>query len=139
MDNINIEKCGAFIENKKNKNKRWIFWSTATNEVLKKYLPARKFLQRNTRALFIGRQVNNGALTTRSVERIIKFCCEGAGIKNIVPHSFRHGLAHNVLEKGGNIADIQKMLGHRSPLSSMKYLQYSDIEHERRAKMFLAN
>jgi len=137
MDDINLEKCAALIDNKKNKNKRWIYWSFATNQILLKYLPVREHMKRNTRALFVGREIDDKAITTRSVERIVKMCCEGAGIKNIVPHSFRHGTAHNILERGGTVADVQKTLGHQSPLSSMKYLQYSDREHEMRAKKFL--
>ncbi len=137
IDDINLNKCGSIIQNKKNKDVRWIYWSQKTNEMIQKYLPAREYLKRGTRALFVGSQMNDKAISTRQVERIIKACCEKAGVSNIVPHSFRHGLAHNVLEKGGNVADVQKMLGHRSPLSSMKYLQYSDREHAKRAKRFL--
>jgi site-specific recombinase XerD len=88
--------------------------------------------------LFVGNQADK-AISTRSVERIVKSCCKIAGVSNIVPHSFRHGTAHNILERGGTVADVQKTLGHRSPLSSMKYLQYSDREHERRSKMFFLN
>jgi site-specific recombinase XerD len=137
IGDINLEKGGAFIANKKNKNYRWIYWSDTTNELFKKYLPIREHLNRETQALFISRDIHQKGISARTVQRIVKTCCAGAGLDNIVPHSFRHGLAHNVLEKGGNVADVQKMLGHRSPLSSMKYLQYSDIEHERRAKRFL--
>lgn len=137
IDDVNLEKCGALIDNKKNKNKRWIYWSFTTNQILLEYLPIRKQMNRNTRALFLGRKIYDKAITTRSVERMVRMCCEGAGIKNIVPHSFRHGTAHNILERGGTVADVQKTLGHQSALSSMKYLQYSDKEHERRAKKFL--
>lgn len=139
IENVNLDKCGTLIENKKNMDKRWIFWSTSTNELLKKYLPIREQFKRNTRALFIGLKKSDKAITTRSVERIVKMCCQKAGVTNIVPHSFRHGKAHYILENGGTVADVQKTLGHRSPISSMKYLQFSDLEHERRAKMFLAN
>lgn len=137
IDKINLEKSGAHIETKKNVDKRWIYWSTQTNELLKKYLPIRLNLKRDTNALFVNNLINGKAITTRSVERTVKTCCERAGLTNIVPHSFRHGKAHIILEKGGTVADVQKILGHRSPLSSMKYLQYSDVEHQRRAKIFL--
>ena len=139
LDNIDLNKSGAYIENKKNQNKRWIYWSRTTNEILKIYLQKRGLLTQKTNALFFAQQPTKNAnpITTRSIERIVKRCCVGAGVKGIVPYSFRHGMAHNVLEKGGTVADIQKMLGHKSSLSSMKYLQLSDIEHERRAKMFL--
>ncbi len=136
IENINFNKSGTLIENKKNMDRRWIYWSSKTNELIAKYLPAREHLNYQTGALFVGFQ-NKKAITTRSIERIVKICCEKAGVKNVVPHSFRHGTAHNILEKGGTVADVQKTLGHRSPLSSMKYLQYSDREHERRVKMFL--
>jgi len=137
IDKIDLNVCGSLIENRKNRDKRWIYWSNRTNELLKKFLPVREHLKRDTRVLFVGNCINGKGISTRSVQRIIKTCCERAGVKNVVPHSFRHGTAHNILEKGGNVADVQKTLGHRSPISSMKYLQYSDKEHQRRAKMFL--
>lgn len=137
IDKINLEKSGAHIETKKNTDKRWIYWSSQTNELLKKYLPIRLHLKRDTNALFVNNLINGKGITKRTVERTVKTCCERAGIQNIVPHSFRHGKAHIILEKGGTVADVQKILGHRSPLSSMKYLQYSDVEHQRRAKIFL--
>ena len=137
IENIDLNICGALIETKKNTDKRWIYWSNQTNELLKKYLPLREKVKRGTRALFVSELINCQGITTRTVERIVKKCCKKAGVVNVVPHSFRHGTAHNILEKGGTVADVQKTLGHRSPLSSMKYLQYSDNEHRRRAKMFL--
>jgi site-specific recombinase XerD len=139
IDNINLEKCGAIIDNKKNVNKRWIYWSSSTNELLKRYLPLKEYLNLESGTLFINvkKKITSRVLTRRNVREIIAMCCKKAGIDHIVPHSFRHGKAHNILENGGNVADVQKTLGHLSPLSSMKYLQYSDKEHERRSKMFL--
>jgi site-specific recombinase XerD len=136
IDSLDLNVCGTLIENRKNKDNRWIYWSAQTNDLLRKFLPIREHLKRGTRALFVGCFINDQGITTRTVERIVRDWCKKAGIKNVVPHSFRHGKAHYILEKGGTIADVQKTLGHKSPISSMKYLQYSDKEHQRRSKMF---
>lgn len=137
IDSINLKKSGALIKNKKNLQVRWIYWSEETNLLIEQYLPVREQLNRSTRALFLNSTKQRGAISRRSVERLVKACCKIAEVRNVVPHSFRHGMAHNILEKGGNVADVQKVLGHRSPISSMKYLQYTDKEHERRIKNFL--
>ena len=55
------------------------------------------------------------------------------GIKSrIVPHQFRHTFATEMLRAGVSLPVLMKILGHRSPNMTMRYLEVSllDVEHE---------
>lgn len=138
LSNIDHLKKSAIINTKKNGKQRQIFWSDETNRHLINFIAMRLCLNQAS-ALFIGRvgRSYSHRITSRSVQRAIKELCERAGIQNkITPHSFRHGRAHRILERGGTVADVSQILGHSDPSSSFTYLQWNNKELERRAKMF---
>jgi len=41
--------------------------------------------------------------------------------KKITPHSLRHSYATHLIEAGVDLLEVQKILGHRSILSTAKY------------------
>ena len=41
--------------------------------------------------------------------------------KKITPHSFRHSYATHLIEAGVDLLEVQKILGHRSILTTAKY------------------
>ena len=70
--------------------------------------------------LFPGRQ---GALTTRSVQEIVKRAGKKARIKKHVhPHIFRHSFATHLLEQGNDIISVQVLLGHSEARTTINYL-----------------
>ena len=64
------------------------------------------------------------SLAPRTVQRYVKKIAQDAGIdKPITPHKFRHSFATLLLiEADANLKDIQELLGHESPETSMIYL-----------------
>ena len=57
--------------------------------------------------------------------------------KHITPHSFRHGKAHHVLNNGGHIEDVQKILRHRNLESSLHYIQLNPSKYMQLAAKYL--
>jgi integrase len=56
-----------------------------------------------------------------------------AGITTrIVPHQFRHSFASEMLRAGVSLPVLMKLLGHKSPNMTMRYLEVSlaDVQHE---------
>jgi integrase/recombinase XerD len=144
VSQIDASKPSAVIATKKTANMRTIVWSEKTHQLLLKYMPIRIELYKHNKAspLFVGQSYTrswNTRLTTRSVERIIKYYAMKAGIiERITPHSFRHGWAHKRRDQNAPLSFIQRGLGHVNPISTFIYEQYSDTDFERNAKTYFS-
>jgi integrase/recombinase XerD len=65
-------------------------------------------------------------LTTRTIQRDIKILGARAGItKHVTPHKLRHSFATHMLQNGGNVVAIQKLLGHTSLNTTQIYTHYN--------------
>lgn len=65
-------------------------------------------------------------LTPRTVQRDVKVLARRAGInKNVTPHKLRHSFATHMLQNGGNVVAIQKLLGHASLNTTQIYTHYN--------------
>lgn len=140
IDFRNLDHGSASIPTRKTNEFRNIYWSEETDKLLfEKYIPIRICLDYHEDALFVSRfgEEARGRLQTKTVQRSIKKLCNELGIEGITAHSFRHGKAHSMLEKGAPLSDIASILGHKNLNSTMKYLSLSNSEMEKRAKKYL--
>ena len=65
----------------------------------------------------------------RSLEKIIKTAAKKAGInKNVHPHTLRHSYATHLIDNGYAVTDVQAMLGHKSPETSLVYVHSSNAK-----------
>ena len=62
------------------------------------------------------------ALTRQGVWLILKQYVERAGIDSAVtPHSLRHAFAAHRLQEGSSVRDVQRLLGHANPSTTLMY------------------
>jgi len=135
----NSELCGIRLEDihagaqallirGKGKKERFVPFGGASAQALKPYLLARRKVlegkRRDTQALFIN--TRGGALTTRSVGRIIKRIAVARGLSpDVHPHTLRHAFGTHMLEEGADLRAIQELLGHERLATTQRYTQLS--------------
>ena len=106
---------------------RVVFLSPSAKEAVKAYVQARKDMGE---ALFVniakGRE-RGERLTSRSIERVIKYYAIKAGItKKVTPHVLRHSFATDLLSNGADIRSVQQLLGHASINTTQIYTHITD-------------
>ncbi len=90
-------------------------------------------------SLFLSAQTTvhgDGRLQAKAVNDIWNRMCEMAGVKGKTPHSARHAMGRHIIDKTGNVAAVQRQLGHKNPAYSMQYSRITadeldDIINER--------
>ena len=127
-DSINL-KSGEFSVRGKGDKIRLVFLSETAKEALKNYLGKREDVDE---ALFIRNAKNfnkqdNLRLTSRSVERLIKYYAAKAGLsKKVTPHTLRHSFATDLLMNGADIRSVQALLGHSNITTTQIYTHITD-------------
>ncbi len=82
-------------------------------------------------SLFLAAKTNgrgNGTLTHRVINTIWNEVCQAAGIEGKTPHSARHAMGRIIIEKTGNVAAVQRQLGHSNAKYSMQYARITGDE-----------
>ncbi len=122
-------KSGEFAVRGKGDKVRLVFLSETAKTALKNYLQKRQDVDE---ALFI-RNIKNPAkfdnlrLTSRSVERLIKYYAAKAGLsKKVTPHTLRHSFATDLLMNGADIRSVQALLGHSNITTTQIYTHITD-------------
>jgi site-specific recombinase XerD len=66
-------------------------------------------------------KLGKGPLTTQSVYRILNRRASQAGIDALSPHDVRRSTATHLLERGVDLAVVQRMLGHKQLATTVIY------------------
>ena len=67
-------------------------------------------------------KVWGGGLSQNVVWYVVRTCCERAGLEHIAPHDLRRTCAKLCHDRGGEIEQIQFLLGHASVQTTERYL-----------------
>jgi site-specific recombinase XerD len=137
---IDIETGQTTVRGKGEKV-RVVFLSDSAKAALQNYLDKRVDV---SNFMFIGHGTVGGpapkgradsgsddfaALTSRSVERIVKKYAINSGIsKKVTPHVLRHSFATTLLGNGADLRAVQRMLGHANIATTQIYTHVTDKE-----------
>lgn len=126
-DQINLERDEFTVRGKGDKT-RVAFLSNQARHALRQYLDIRKdesphlFVRHDRAAPSFASAKEVGAITPRSIERLVKYYAVMAGIpKNVSPHTLRHSFATDLLMNGADLRSVQAMLGHSSITTTQIY------------------
>ena len=131
---IDLDDGTASIYRAKGGKSRTVHFDAETARVLTTYWQARGDEARGSGTLpaFSGRDrlgVPGKAISPRTVEHIVAELCNEIGIESdITPHSFRHGLATELVRRRVRESTVQTILGHASPQTTRIYVHKSAMD-----------
>jgi site-specific recombinase XerD len=125
-DSLDLKR-DEFTVRGKGEKVRVVFLSPVAKEAIKTYLDKRGDVHE---ALFVGLKCSKddqGRLTARQIERLVKRYSVEAGItKKVTPHTIRHSFATDLLQNGADIRSVQLMLGHSNISTTQVYTHITD-------------
>jgi len=146
VGDLQLDKMKAIIRTEKSKGRRpirEIFWTADTHGNILRWLKKRDHLKdimqfRDSDALFpsVNNQKAGQRLTVKGVGEMLRRYSNKAKIPYMNAHSFRHHMGHDIIKKGGSTADVMNILGHASVQSTTVYTMMTDVELEKRYRVF---
>lgn len=125
------ENGRLLIRHGKGNKQRAVFLGDAAQRVLWRYMMSRDRIKPND-PLFVTRSIK--PLSRSYVMHLVQRIGNNAGVNNAHPHRFRHTFAIQFLRNGGNIFELQRILGHAELDTVNIYLQFAEVDIERAQK-----
>jgi len=120
LEDVEIKERSGWVLIRRGKGlkERKVPLSKEARQILSEYMKKRPDAKG---PLFLSRTLH--ALSVRDVERIVAEAAKRAGLKKrVTPHTLRHTFATRFLQKGGDIATLQSLLGHEHLSTTGRYL-----------------
>lgn len=124
-DQMNLQRQEFSVRGKGDKI-RIVFISDTAKKSIENYIAKRQDIDPALFIRFSKKKVSENQqtkrLTSRSIQRIVKYYAAKAGIvKDVHPHTLRHSFATDLLSNGADIRSVQTMLGHSSITTTQIY------------------
>ena len=131
VKDVDLSERIAYVRYGKGGKQRKAYFSQDAADAIRHYWVERSYANKND-PIFCrhdkGAGAKHAAITTATVRNVIDDVCKLAGIEagHFTPHYFRHAFAIEALRKTGNLALVQDLLGHESPVSTRIYAKIAD-------------
>lgn len=131
-EDVSLDNRTVVLFGKGNKY-RTSFLNARAELVLRKYLHQRK---EDCPSLIVTNRKPCRPMSKESIEKIIRTIGERAKLeRNLTPHVLRHTFATNLLRRGASLEDVQRLLGHTDPSTTLIYAKIDTsalrYDHER--------
>jgi site-specific recombinase XerD len=138
----NREEGVLRIDGQKTGRERQVTVPALTWRCLEAYWPQRQNLLEQTgrldeAALFVNQE--GGRLHPRSISQGLRTLARRCGLERITAHQFRHSCASDLLEGGVGLPQIQRMLGHQTITTTVRYLHVADPQRHEAVKLHPIN
>jgi site-specific recombinase XerD len=137
------ELCGLCVEDAergtgelrvvgKGNKERTALLATRARRVLSRYVEFERAGAGSGEPLFVGvgGKTPGGPLTPRGVRQILAAAGRAAGIEGVrcSPHTLRHTFAVNYLRGGGNVFELQQLMGHSDLETLSRYVKLAQVD-----------
>ena len=128
--NVDLKNKTIALYRSKVKNESTLQMTSRVHEVL-----TRRFKNKTANQKFIFESVE-GSARKYSPGAFVR-ACKRCGIEGITLHSLRHTFASRVVQAGLSLVEIQNLLGHASPITSLRYAHLAPNQAASKAVMVL--
>lgn len=128
VGDVDFSKMEVKVIGKGNKE-RIVYMTEKCTMYLQEYLESRRGRQE---ALFSSSRAPHRRLGKNGIEKALKKLGERAKVSNVHPHRYRRTMATDLINRGCNIQDVQKLLGHVS-ISTTQIYYVSDQQYVKMA------
>ena len=124
IEDLKINEGYGFVRSGKGRKDRIFVIAESLKNNLRKQIGKKKFNEYD----YLFRSNRGGKYSVKSLQTIVKKAAKSAKLENwkgVHCHTLRHSFATHLLEQGSCVSDVQAMLGHKSPETSLGYLHSS--------------
>lgn len=125
------QALGAVTILGKGNKPRTVYLGTAARRAIWRYLEAERSAAAPYEPLLLAQ--GKGAMAAAGVAAMMERLGRGAGISGVrcSPHTLRHTFAITFLRNGGNVIELQRLLGHESLEMTRRYLELAEVDLSR--------
>lgn len=122
----------------KGNKERIVYLNPKARYHLQKYLDECECLENECEHLFSTERRPYRQLKNKSIQDIIEKIAKRTNIqKKVTPHVFRHTMATLAMENGIELGDLQQLLGHENPGTTLRYAAVSEERKHNAHKKFV--
>lgn len=125
-ENINLDNRSILLTKTKANGQRYVYFSTSTKKLLKKYL--QKTIKLNVKWLFYNSKTLNKMEGT-SIESMFYRIRKKYNFDKLSPHRLRHTLSSRIYENGADLVFIQLILGHTNLETTKRYIHTDNLHN----------
>ena len=118
IKDLRLENNYGYVRNGKGGKDRLIVLSKNLINPIKRLIKIENLKEKD----FLFKSNRGGKYNLRSIQKIVKNASKNAKLrKTISPHTLRHSFATHLIENGYDVQNVQAMLGHKSPETTLIY------------------
>jgi integrase/recombinase XerD len=117
VKDLELDENYGFVRNGKGGKDRLITLSKIVKEKIVNLIEIEKLEDKD----YLFQSNRNKKYNIKSLQKIVLVASKKAKLKRVYPHMLRHSFATHLIENGYDVQNVQAMLGHKSPETTLIY------------------